>query len=260
MSRQTFQPQSIVRPGVMIRTHGLQKHYVMGAETVRALRGVDLEIERNEYVAIMGPSGSGKSTLMNLIGCLDTPTAGEFILNGHPVAGLDDDELARIRNREIGFVFQTFNLLPRSTALENVELPLVYGGVGKKERKERAAEALRSVDLGDRMHHKPNELSGGQRQRVAIARALVTRPSIILADEPTGNLDSRTSGEIMALFARLHADGQTIIMVTHEHDIAAHAERVVTLRDGVIESDERQEPVHFRASVPHRDELAVVEV
>ncbi len=224
----------------LIEVHGLEKHYQMGAETVRALRGVDLVIRRNEYVAIMGPSGSGKSTFMNLIGCLDTPTAGEYILNGNHVAGMDDDELARVRNQEIGFVFQTFNLLPRSTALENVELPLVYGGHGAKERRERAIAALRAVELADRMDHKPNELSGGQRQRVAIARALVTRPSIILADEPTGNLDSRTSEEIMALFERLHAEGQTIIMVTHEADIAAHADRVVTLRDGVIESDQVQ--------------------
>ena len=226
----------------LIEVRGLQKQYVMGAETVRALRGVDLVIERNEYVAIMGPSGSGKSTFMNLIGCLDTPTAGEYVLNGQPVAGMKDDDLARIRNREIGFVFQTFNLLPRSTALENVELPLVYAGTCKAERRRRAAEALQSVELGDRMDHRPSQLSGGQRQRVAIARALVTRPSIILADEPTGNLDSRTSEEIMALFARLHAEGQTIIMVTHEPDIAAHAERVVTLRDGVISSDVRQAP------------------
>jgi len=226
----------------VIQTHGLQKHYDLGAETVRALRGVDLQIHRNEYVAIMGPSGSGKSTFMNLIGCLDTPTAGEYVLNGQRVAGMRDDELARIRNREIGFVFQTFNLLPRSTALENVELPLVYAGAGKAERRRRASEALRSVELGDRMDHRPSQLSGGQRQRVAIARALVTRPSIILADEPTGNLDSKTSEEIMALFARLHGEGQTIIMVTHEPDIAAHAERVVTLRDGVVSSDVRQTP------------------
>jgi putative ABC transport system ATP-binding protein len=226
----------------LIQTRGLQKHYDLGAETVRALRGVDLEIHRNEYVAIMGPSGSGKSTFMNLIGCLDSPTAGEYVLNGQRVAGMRDDELARIRNREIGFVFQTFNLLPRSTALENVELPLVYAGVGKGERRRRATEALRAVELADRLDHRPSQLSGGQRQRVAIARALVTKPSIILADEPTGNLDSRTSEEIMALFARLHAEGQTIIMVTHEPDIAAHAERVVTLRDGVISSDVRQTP------------------
>jgi putative ABC transport system ATP-binding protein len=260
MSQSTAVPaQGIARAGTMIETRGLQKHYQMGAETVRALRGVDLLIERNEYIAIMGPSGSGKSTLMNLIGCLDTPTAGEYILNGHAVAGLDDDELARIRNREIGFVFQTFNLLPRSTALENVELPLVYAGVGKRERKERAAEALKAVDLTERMHHKPNELSGGQRQRVAIARALVNRPSIILADEPTGNLDSRTSEEIMALFARLHAEGQTIIMVTHEHDIAAHAERVVTLRDGVIESDQKQRPVPAVSMRALEDQLIAAE-
>jgi putative ABC transport system ATP-binding protein len=232
----------------VIETHGLEKHYVLGAETVRALRGVDLQIHRNEYVAIMGPSGSGKSTLMNLIGCLDTPTAGEYILNGQKVAGMHDDALARIRNREIGFVFQTFNLLPRSTALDNVELPLVYAGVGKADRRRRATEALRAVELADRMDHRPSELSGGQRQRVAIARALVTEPSIILADEPTGNLDSRTSEEIMALFARLHGEGQTIIMVTHEHDIAAHAERVVTLRDGKIASDERQEPTQAMVS------------
>jgi len=224
----------------LIETRGLEKHYQMGAETVRALRGVDLLIHPNEYVAIMGPSGSGKSTFMNLIGCLDTPTAGDYILNGNHVAGMDDDQLARVRNREIGFVFQTFNLLPRSSALENVELPLVYGGFGGKERRERAVAALKSVELGDRLDHRPNELSGGQRQRVAIARALVTRPSIILADEPTGNLDSRTSEEIMALFERLHAEGQTVIMVTHEPDIAAHAHRVVTLRDGVISSDEVQ--------------------
>jgi putative ABC transport system ATP-binding protein len=228
---------------VLIETRGLTKQYDLGAETVRALRGVDLSISRNEYVAIMGPSGSGKSTFMNLIGCLDTPSGGEYVLNGNAVAGMDEDELARVRNREIGFVFQTFNLLPRSTALENVELPLVYGGFGKKERRERATEALRHVALADRMDHRPNQLSGGQRQRVAIARALVTRPSIILADEPTGNLDSHTSEEIMSLFSELHREGQTIIMVTHEADIAAHAERVVTLRDGVIESDRRQVPV-----------------
>ena len=224
---------------VIIEARGLQKHYQLGTETVRALRGVDLVIGRNEYVAIMGPSGSGKSTFMNLIGCLDSPTSGEYILNGHPVAGMSDDELARVRNSEIGFVFQTFNLLPRSTALENVELPLVYAGVGRKDRRERAAGALRSVELGDRMDHRPNELSGGQRQRVAIARALVTRPSILLADEPTGALDSRTSEEILALFGRLHDEGQTVIMVTHEHDVAEHAERMVVLRDGLIEQDQR---------------------
>jgi putative ABC transport system ATP-binding protein len=233
---------SDVAETAIIETRGLTKDYVMGAETVHALRGVDVTIRRNEYVAIMGPSGSGKSTLMNLIGCLDTPSAGEYVLNGQAVAGLSDDALARIRNREIGFVFQTFNLLPRSTALENVELPLVYAGLGKQERRSRAEEALRAVELHDRMSHRPNELSGGQRQRVAIARALVTRPSIILADEPTGNLDSRTSEEIMTLFERLHAEGQTIIMVTHEPDIAAHAERLISLRDGLVEVDRRQTP------------------
>ena len=224
----------------IIRTIGLTREYTMGAEIVRALRGVDLEIARNDYVAIMGPSGSGKSTLMNLIGCLDTPTAGQYWLNGIEVSQMSEDELARVRNREIGFVFQTFNLLPRATAMHNVELPLVYSGVGAKERRERAEAALQSVGLGDRMTHKPNELSGGQRQRVAIARALVTEPSIILADEPTGNLDSQTSEEIMKVFAELHTNrGQTIVMVTHEHDIAAHARRVVTLRDGLVSSDER---------------------
>jgi putative ABC transport system ATP-binding protein len=225
----------------IIRTIGLTREYVMGAEIVRALRGVDLEIGRNEYVAIMGPSGSGKSTMMNLIGCLDTPTAGQYWLNGVEVSQMSEDELARVRNREIGFVFQTFNLLPRATALHNVELPLVYSGMGRKERKDRAAEALRSVGLGDRMAHKPNELSGGQRQRVAIARALVTQPSIVLADEPTGNLDSTTSEEIMRVFHDLHETrGQTIVMVTHEHDIAAHAARVVTLHDGLVSSDARK--------------------
>ena len=232
---------------VIIHLSGLTKDYEMGAEVVRALRGVDLDLYRNEYVAIMGPSGSGKSTLMNLIGCLDTPSSGEYVLNGHAVAGLTDDQLARIRNREIGFVFQTFNLLPRSTALDNVALPLVYAGIGKNERRERAMDALKSVELADRMLHRPNELSGGQRQRVAIARALVTSPSIILADEPTGNLDSRTSHEIMALFQRLNDEGQTIVMVTHEPDIAAHAERLVTLRDGIIESDHAQVPTPARS-------------
>jgi putative ABC transport system ATP-binding protein len=223
---------------VLIRLEGLAREYTMGGETVRALRGVDLEIRRNEYVAIMGPSGSGKSTLMNLVGCLDTPTHGRYWLRGTEVSQMRDDALARVRNREIGFVFQTFNLLPRATALHNVELPLVYAGVGATERRARAREALGAVGLGDRMDHRPNELSGGQRQRVAIARALVTEPSIILADEPTGNLDSQTSAEIMRVFGTLHRErGQTIVMVTHEHDIAAHAERVVTLHDGTISSD-----------------------
>jgi putative ABC transport system ATP-binding protein len=213
----------------------------MGGEVVRALRGVDLAIGRNEYVAIMGPSGSGKSTLMNLVGCLDTPTAGEYWLNGTLVSSMTDDQLARIRNKEIGFVFQTFNLLPRATALHNVELPLVYAGIASEERKQRAREALERVQLADRMDHRPNELSGGQRQRVAIARALVNRPSILLADEPTGNLDSQTSEEIMKVFEGLSEQGQTVIMVTHEADIAAHARRVVVLRDGVIHSDDRRE-------------------
>ncbi len=223
--------------GVMIKTESLTKDYVLGAEVVHALRGVDLQVNRNEYVAIMGPSGSGKSTLMNLIGCLDTPTAGEYWLNGEQVAGLSDDQLAHIRNREIGFVFQTFNLLPRATALHNVELPLIYAGVSAKERRERAATMLDKVGLKDRMMHKPAELSGGQRQRVAMARALVNDPAILLADEPTGNLDSATGEEIMALLNELHAQGQTIVLVTHEHDIAAHAHRTVTLRDGMIHSD-----------------------
>jgi putative ABC transport system ATP-binding protein len=223
----------------VIRVAGLTREYVIGSETVRALRGVDLTIGRNEYVAIMGPSGSGKSTFMNVLGCLDTPTAGEYWLNGTLVSSMTDDELARIRNREIGFVFQTFNLLPRSTALQNVELPLVYAGVPAAERRRRAVETLERVQLGGRVHHKPNELSGGQRQRVAIARALVTEPALLLADEPTGNLDSNTSEEIMALFAALHAEGQTIVVVTHEPDIAAHAERRVVLRDGRIAVDER---------------------
>jgi putative ABC transport system ATP-binding protein len=220
----------------VIVTRGLSKDYRMGAEVVHALREVDLEIGRNEYLAVMGPSGSGKSTLMNLVGCLDTPTAGSYELNGQPVQDLDDDDLARIRNREIGFVFQTFNLLPRATALHNVELPLVYAGLGAEQRRQRAAACLEMVDLADRMDHQPNELSGGQRQRVAIARALVNEPSILLADEPTGNLDSVTSAEIMAVFEDLHDAGQTIIMVTHEYDIADHARRVITLRDGRIES------------------------
>ena len=221
----------------VIRIRELTREYRMGEETILALRGVSLDIRRNEYVAIMGPSGSGKSTMMNLLGCLDTPSGGEYWLNGAEVSRLSDDDLARVRNREIGFVFQTFNLLPRSTALHNVELPLVYAGASARERRARAAAALERVGLGDRMDHRPNELSGGQRQRVAIARALVNQPSILLADEPTGNLDSVTSEEIMRVFGDLHASGQTVIMVTHEPDIAAHAERVVVLRDGRVESD-----------------------
>jgi putative ABC transport system ATP-binding protein len=224
----------------VIRIRELTRAYDMGTERILALRGVTLDIARNEYVAIMGPSGSGKSTMMNLLGCLDTPTSGEYWLNGEEVSRLSDDALARVRNREIGFVFQTFNLLPRATALHNVELPLVYAGAGGRERRERALEALERVGLADRVHHRPNELSGGQRQRVAIARALVNRPSILLADEPTGNLDSVTSEEIMRVFADLHHGGQTVIMVTHEPDIAAHAERTVVLRDGRVESDRRK--------------------
>jgi putative ABC transport system ATP-binding protein len=228
-------------PDIVILTHNLAREYDMGGEIVRALRGVDIQIRKNEFVAIMGPSGSGKSTLMNLIGCLDTPNAGEYWLNGQKVSDLSDDELARIRNKEIGFVFQTFNLLPRADALHNVELPLIYAGLGAAERKRRAAGALEKVGLGDRMDHRPNELSGGQRQRVAIARALVNEPSILLADEPTGNLDSATGNEIMGLFQELHDTGQTIVLVTHEHDIAAHARRQIHLLDGKIERDERME-------------------
>jgi len=226
--------------GIIIKTHDLWKTYDMGeAIAVQALCGVSFEIERGEYVAIMGPSGSGKSTLMNLIGCLDTPTQGKYWLNGNLVSELSDDELAYIRNKEIGFVFQTFNLLARASALHNVELPLIYSGVTAAERQERAEEALRKVELADRMHHKPNELSGGQRQRVAVARALVNDPSIILADEPTGNLDSATGEEIMKLFDRLHEARNTIVLVTHEHDIAAHAHRILHIRDGKIDRDER---------------------
>jgi putative ABC transport system ATP-binding protein len=230
-----------MRPRALIRLAGLTREYRMDAETVHALRGVDLEIGANEYVAIMGPSGSGKSTLMNLVGCLDTPTAGEYWLNGVEVSQMDDDELARVRNREIGFVFQTFNLLPRATSLHNVELPLIYAGISAKDRRRRAARALERVGLGDRMAHRPNELSGGQRQRVAIARGLVNEPSILLADEPTGNLDSSTSAEIMTVFGELHREGQTIVMVTHEADIAAQAHRVITLLDGMVNSDTLQE-------------------
>ncbi len=222
----------------IIRLRDLAREYRMGSERILALRGVTLDIHRNEYVAIMGPSGSGKSTMMNLLGCLDTPTAGEYRLDGEEVSQLTDDALARVRNREIGFVFQTFNLLPRATSLHNVELPLVYAGVRGRERRERAASALERVGLGHRMDHRPSELSGGQRQRVAIARALVNQPSILLADEPPGNLDSVTSEEIMEVFANLHAAGQTVIMVTHEPDIAARAERRIVLRDGRVESDE----------------------
>jgi len=221
----------------VIRTEGLRKDYVLGAEIVRAVRGVDLTIERGEFVAVMGPSGSGKSTFMNLLGCLDTPTEGRYWLNGQLVSELSDDELARVRNREIGFVFQTFNLLPRATSLHNIELPLVYAGVPSKERRRRAQEKLELVGLSDRMQHRPPELSGGQRQRVAIARALVNEPALLLADEPTGNLDSQTSGEIMAVLTELNRAGQTILLVTHEHDIVAHAHRQVHLRDGLVESD-----------------------
>ena len=223
----------------VIRTRGLCRSFPMGASVVHALRGVDLVIERGEYVAIMGPSGSGKSTLMNLIGCLDTPSEGEYWLNGQPVATLGEEELARVRNQEIGFVFQTFNLLARASAARNVELPLIYGGVPPAERRQRAVEALAQVDLADRMDHRPNQLSGGQRQRVSIARALVTRPALLLADEPTGNLDTKTSHEIMALFDKLHRAGNTIVVVTHERDIAEHAQRIVTIRDGQVASDER---------------------
>jgi putative ABC transport system ATP-binding protein len=220
-----------------IRTHNLQRHYQMGAETIHALRGVDLNVERGEYVAIMGPSGSGKSTLMNMIGCLDTPDEGEYWLNGHLVSAMKDRELARVRNKEVGFIFQTFNLLPRANALHNVEMPLIYAGMKRKERLVRTKQALERVGLAERMSHRPSEMSGGQRQRVAVARALVTEPSILLADEPTGNLDSTTSREIMALFDSLHGAGHTIIVVTHEHDIAMHAHRIITFRDGKIAED-----------------------
>ncbi len=233
----------------LIETRDLWKTYVMGDEEIHALKGVSISIERGEYVAIMGPSGSGKSTLMNLIGCLDTPSRGTYLLNEKEVSLMNDNELARIRNEEIGFVFQTFNLLPRATALHNVELPLVYAGMSKKDRLEQAKAAIEKVELTHRMTHKPNELSGGQRQRVAIARALVNNPSILLADEPTGNLDSKTGIEIMALFARLHQGGNTIIVVTHEAEIAAYAHRVIAIRDGQVERDVRQQP-HAHAPAP----------
>ena len=234
--RMALLPADVPRDAVIV-TRNLKREYHMGGEIVHALDGVDLVMRKNEYVAVMGPSGSGKSTLMNMIGCLDSPTDGEYWLNGHRVSELGDSELARIRNKEIGFVFQTFNLLPRATALHNTELPLIYAGLGTRERRAKAESALTKVGLADRMHHRPNELSGGQRQRVAIARALVNEPSILLADEPTGNLDSATSHEIMNLFTDLHRGGQTIVLVTHEHDIAEHAHRQVHLRDGKVERD-----------------------
>jgi putative ABC transport system ATP-binding protein len=237
VSPETFR-QDLVAQGVAILAEELWKTYEMGGEKLHALRGINLTIRRGEYVAIMGPSGSGKSTLMNLIGCLDTPTSGKYWLAGRLVSELDDDELAAIRNKEIGFVFQTFNLLPRATALHNVELPMIYNGTPSEERLARARRALEAVDLGERMLHKPNELSGGQRQRVAVARALVNSPSIVLADEPTGNLDTKTGDEIMALFARLHSEGNTIIVVTHENDVARRANRIIHVRDGKVETDE----------------------
>lgn len=228
---------------MVIDIKDIKREYVMGSEIVRALDGVTIGIERNEYVSIMGPSGSGKSTMMNMIGCLDTPTSGTYILNGSDVSTMNDNQLAEIRNKEIGFIFQTFNLLPRADILHNVELPLIYAGFNKKERKAKAQEALEKVGLGDRVKHRPNELSGGQRQRVAIARALVNSPSILLADEPTGNLDTKTSYEILSLFQDLHDNGQTIVMVTHEEDIAQHSHRIIRLRDGLLESDVKNEPL-----------------
>ena len=231
--------EQLKRDGIVIRTYDLWKTYIMGDQEINAVSGVDIEIKRGEYVAIMGPSGSGKSTLMNLIGCLDTPSKGQYYINGNLVSEMSDDALARIRNKEIGFVFQTFNLLPRATSLHNVELPLIYAGIPADVRLEKAKTAMRQVDLEKRMHHKPNELSGGQRQRVAIARALVNNPSILLADEPTGNLDTATGNEIMALFERLYQQGNTIVLVTHEHDIAMHAHRIIHVRDGKVEKDEK---------------------
>ena len=236
----------------VINIHNLTKTYIMGQTQVRALRGIDLSIDTNEYVALMGPSGSGKSTLMNLLGCLDTPTAGDYALDGKDVSKMDDTELAKIRNEKIGFVFQTFNLLPRQSTLENVALPLVYAGISRAEREARAREVLESVGLGDRTDHKPNELSGGQRQRVAIARALVNKPAIILADEPTGNLDTKTSIEIMEIFEEIQAAGNTVILVTHEPDIAEHAHRIVRLRDGEVESDAPNEHIARAADPTHR--------
>lgn len=227
----------------LINIKEIKRDFKLGSEVLHVLKGINLNIEKGEYVALMGPSGSGKSTLMNLLGCLDTPTSGTYILNGKDVSKLTDNELAEIRNKEIGFVFQTFNLMPRTTALDNVALPMVYAGISSNERKQRATEVLKDVGLADRMDHKPNQLSGGQRQRVAVGRALVNRPSIILADEPTGNLDSKTSIEIMNLFDEIHAKGNTVILVTHEEDIAKHAHRIIRLRDGMIESDERRSPV-----------------
>ena len=240
MSDTLVTPGTATIGGALILAHDLWRTYVMGAEEIHALRGVSFEIQKGEYVAVMGPSGSGKSTLMNIIGCLDTPSKGRYILHGNVVSEMDDDQLAAVRNREIGFVFQTFNLLPRATALHNVELPLVYAGIPKEERLEKARKALEMVDLGDRVNHRPNELSGGQRQRVAVARALVMGPAILLADEPTGNLDSATGEEIMRLFERLYSEGNTIILVTHERDIAEHAHRTINIRDGQIEKDERR--------------------
>jgi len=235
----TQRGEQLKRDGIVIRTYNLWKTYIMGDTQIHAVSGVDIEIKRGEYVAIMGPSGSGKSTLMNLIGCLDTPSSGQYFINGNLVSEMTDDELARIRNKEIGFVFQTFNLLPRATSLHNVELPLIYAGISSEKRLEMAKTAMKAVDLEPRMYHKPNELSGGQRQRVAVARALVNNPSILLADEPTGNLDTATGNEIMALFEKLYQQGNTIVLVTHEHDIAMHAHRIIHIRDGKVEKDER---------------------